>query len=103
VSSTRASQALLNRGEKNRVTRQTKANINSSRSHSIFQLIIEESKDDSYGTFKRAKLNFCDLAGSEKLSKNDTLKDAHFLELKTINLSLTTLGKVISALCKNSR
>ena len=32
---------LLKRGERNRITRQTKSNIHSSRSHTIFQLLIE--------------------------------------------------------------
>jgi hypothetical protein len=49
---------------------------------------------------KRAKLNLCDLAGSEKINKDEEMTSKHFLELKTINLSLTTLGKVISALSK---
>lgn len=51
---------LLRRGEKNRytrrvikyrITRQTKANINSSRSHSIFQLLVETDKADGRGMF----------------------------------------------------
>jgi len=51
---------------------------------------------------KRAKLNLCDLAGSEKIiDKTEKMTKAHFTELKTINLSLTTLGKVISALSKS--
>lgn len=49
---------------------------------------------------KKAKLNLCDLAGSEKINKDEEMNAKHLLELKTINLSLTTLGKVISALCK---
>lgn len=49
---------------------------------------------------KRAKLNLCDLAGSEKINKDEIMNQQHFEELKTINLSLTTLGKVISALGK---
>jgi len=32
---------LLRRGEKNRIKRSTKMNIKSSRSHSLFQLLIE--------------------------------------------------------------
>lgn len=51
---------------------------------------------------KRAKLNLCDLAGSEKIiNKEENITKTHFMELRTINLSLTTLGKVISALSKN--
>lgn len=60
---------------------------------------------DQRGYFKHGKLNLCDLAGSEKLGKEDIggkLSEKHFSELKTINLSLTTLGKVISALSKKS-
>lgn len=52
---------------------------------------------------KWAKLNLCDLAGSEKINKEEEMSTKHFLELKTINLSLTTLGKVISALSKANR
>lgn len=44
------------------------------------------------------KINLCDLAGSEKMQKTETITGTHFEELKNINLSLTTLGKVISAL-----
>jgi hypothetical protein len=47
---------------------------------------------------KRMKINLCDLAGSEKIHKGDFMSSAHFEELKNINLSLTTLGKVIGAL-----
>jgi kinesin family member 5 len=52
---------------------------------------------------KRAKLNLCDLAGSEKINKDEEMEAKHLLELKTINLSLTTLGKCISSLSKKSR
>eukprot|EP00347_Sterkiella_histriomuscorum_P009120 403342444 len=97
---------LLRRGEINRITRSTKKNMVSSRSHSIFQLMIESDKADARGFINRAKLNLCDLAGSEKiigLLEHSQDSDAHLSELKTINLSLTTLGKVISALSKEGR
>lgn len=94
--------ALMKRGERNRITKATRANIHSSRSHSIFQLCVETDQVDKRGMLKRAKLNLCDLAGSEKIiNKEENITKAHFLELKTINLSLTTLGKVIAALSKN--
>ena len=75
-------------------------NAMSSRSHSILQLLIETDKMDKNGMLLRAKLNLCDLAGSEKINKEEVMNEQHLEELKTINLSLTTLGKVISALGK---
>ncbi len=41
---------LMNKGEKNRVVRETHMNVKSSRSHSIFQILIEEifPKNKSY-------------------------------------------------------
>ena len=91
----------MKRGERNRITKATKANIQSSRSHSIFQIWVETDKVDKRGMLKRAKLNLWDLAGSEKINKEETISKSHLTELKTINLSLTTLGKVISELSKN--
>ena len=104
---------LLKVGEGNRVKRATKMNNSSSRSHSIFQVLIEYDKVDENGMIRKAKLNLCDLAGSEKLLSDETdlylsvdnerklsQQKAHFIELKNINLSLTTLGKVISLLAK---
>ena len=64
---------LLKRGERNRITRQTKGNIHSSRSHTIFQLQIESDVADSRGMLLRGKLNLCDLAGSEKIGKEESL------------------------------
>lgn len=48
----------------------------------------------------RGKLNLCDLAGSEKIHKEDIMGQQHLLELKTINLSLSCLGKVIQSLAQ---
>jgi len=93
---------LLFRGERNRITRQTRLNMFSSRSHTVFQLLLENTKVDSHGKLKRAKLNLCDLAGSEKIGAEANLTGKHFEELKNINLSLTTLGKVIYALSNKS-
>lgn len=42
----------------------------------------------------------CDLAGSEKLNKQEAIEVGHLAELKNINLSLTVLGKVIQQLSK---
>lgn len=64
---------LLKRGEQNRITRQTRSNIHSSRSHTIFQLLIESNKPTSKGVLFRGKLNLCDLAGSEKIHKDEAM------------------------------
>ena len=52
---------LLKQGVKNRTIRQTSMNAKSSRSHTIFQLLIEIQEN---GTFLKGRLNLCDLAGS---------------------------------------
>jgi hypothetical protein len=57
--------------------------------------LIESSKPDAKGMLFRGKLNLCDLAGSEKIHKEEVMTQQHMLELKTINLSLSCLGKVI--------
>jgi hypothetical protein len=85
---------LLKRGVRNRIIRQTKSNTESSRSHSIFQLFIEY-EDPKLQKIYKTKLNFCDLAGSEKIGIDENLNLNHLRELKSINLSLSTLGKVI--------
>lgn len=89
---------LLEQGDKNRIVRQTKYNHHSSRSHTIFQLLLESDKANKRGALKRAKLNFCDLAGSEKYDKEVSMVKEHIQEMNMINKSLSTLGKVISAL-----
>lgn len=89
---------LLKQGDRNRVVRQTKFNHHSSRSHTIFQLLIEGDKANKRGALKRAKLNLCDLAGSEKFDKDGRMLKDHIQEMNNINKSLTILGKVISAL-----
>ena len=70
-------------------------NIKSSRSHSLLQFLIETDQVDKKGKLKRSKLNLGDLAGSEKINKDEEMKSKHLIELRNINLSLTTLGKVI--------
>jgi kinesin family protein 3/17 len=92
--------SLFNQGNRNRATGSTQMNAESSRSHSIFMLVIESSNQE--GHVRVGKLNLVDLAGSERQSKTgavgDTLKEA-----SKINLSLSALGNVISALVETSR
>lgn len=83
-------------GQRARVTASTNMNLESSRSHSIFVLTIQQ-KDTITGTEKTGMLYLVDLAGSEKVGKTgatgQTLEEA-----KKINTSLSSLGNVINAL-----
>ena len=87
---------LMKLGNSNRSISATLMNAESSRSHSIFILTITQNNTEDLSC-KTGKLYLVDLAGSEKISKTgaegQTLEEA-----KTINKSLTTLGKVIKAL-----
>ena len=66
-------------------------------------MLVESDRPNSKGYLFRGKLNLCDLAGSEKIAKEETLAKQHLLELKTINLSLSALGKVISQLSQGKK
>lgn len=86
-------------GFKNRATRATNMNAESSRSHSIFTIYIDSQETDDKGDekYKASKLNLVDLAGSERISKTGTTGEG-MKEASKINLSLSALGNVISAL-----
>lgn len=86
-----------------RIKRATKLNVQSSRSHCLFQIVIESDKADQNGMLKRAKLNIGDLAGSEKLNTDDLPDERHINELKNINKSLTTFGKIIQILSSGKK
>ena len=74
-------------------------NDQSSRSHSLFQITVERSEIgvDGKQHIRVGKLNMVDLAGSERLSKTGATGDG-LKEATKINLSLSTLCHVISAL-----
>ncbi|XP_078071478.1 centromere-associated protein E [Mustelus asterias] len=87
---------LVQKGEKNRHYGETKMNEHSSRSHTIFRLIVE-SRDITNEAIIVAHLNLVDLAGSERASQTGAegvrLKEGCF-----INRSLFVLGQVIKKL-----
>lgn len=87
---------VMKLGQSNRSIAATNMNAESSRSHSIFIMTVTQSNLEDMSC-KTGKLYLVDLAGSEKIAKTgatgQTLEEA-----KTINKSLTTLGKVITAL-----
>ncbi|KAF0695866.1 Aste57867_13386 [Aphanomyces stellatus] len=89
---------VMARGFKNRTIGATLMNEGSSRSHSIFTIVVEISeKINGEERFRAGKLNLVDLAGSERQSKTGAT-GARLKEGCKINLSLSALGNVISAL-----
>lgn len=90
---------MMSIGLTNRTVGSTAMNAESSRSHSIFTIIIEANEKDAEGKdhIRAGKLNLVDLAGSERQKKTEAVGD-RLKEGSKINLSLSALGNVISAL-----
>lgn len=90
---------LWRQGEKNRHTDATCMNEKSSRSHTIFRMIIESRKrgDNLDDAVNVAHLNLVDLAGSERSGQTGATGE-RFKEGVHINKSLLMLGHVISRL-----
>merc|ERR1712032_1729171 len=86
-------------GNQNRSVGKTEMNEHSSRSHAIFIITVECSELDAEGQahIRVGKLNLVDLAGSERQAKTGASGE-RLKEATKINLSLSTLGNVISAL-----
>eukprot|EP00949_MAST-11_sp_MAST-11-sp1_P001856 g1856.t1 len=96
---------LVRIGDDRRAVRSTNMNLMSSRSHTVFQMVMETAPEDAEegdGRVIKSKLNLVDLAGSEKWNVHEHLTGAHVSELTNINLSLHTLGRCIEALCLKS-
>ena len=91
----------MNIRNKNRSVGETAMNKDSSRSHLLFMLFLESAEVTSTNQDEKryvaSKLNLVDLAGSERLSKTGAAGD-RLKEAQKINLSLSALGNVISAL-----
>ncbi|XP_025923169.1 kinesin-like protein KIF17 [Apteryx rowi] len=90
---------IMETGWRNRAVGYTLMNKDSSRSHSIFTINMEIYTVDERGQdhLRAAKLNLVDLAGSERQSKTGATGE-RLKEATKINLSLSALGNVISAL-----
>ncbi|KAK3750592.1 hypothetical protein RRG08_007101 [Elysia crispata] len=90
---------VMNVGNNNRSVGATNMNLHSSRSHAIFIVTVECSEEGADGEnhIRVGKLNMVDLAGSERQSKTGATGE-RLKEATKINLSLSTLGNVISAL-----
>ncbi|XP_016984118.2 kinesin-like protein Klp61F [Drosophila rhopaloa] len=91
---------LLEKGKERRKTATTLMNAQSSRSHTVFSIVvhIRENGIEGEDMLKIGKLNLVDLAGSENVSKAGNEKGIRVRETVNINQSLLTLGRVITAL-----
>ncbi|XP_062871298.1 kinesin-like protein KIF1B isoform X2 [Trichomycterus rosablanca] len=95
---------LMDAGNKARTVAATNMNETSSRSHAVFTIVFTQRKHDSetdLSTEKVSKISLVDLAGSERADSTGA-KGTRLKEGANINKSLTTLGKVISALAEVS-
>ncbi|XP_073781437.1 kinesin-like protein KIF1A isoform X8 [Danio rerio] len=95
-------QDLMDSGNKARTVAATNMNETSSRSHAVFNIIFTQKQHDNDSentTEKVSKISLVDLAGSERADSTGA-KGTRLKEGANINKSLTTLGKVISALAE---
>ncbi|XP_068654407.1 kinesin-like protein KIN-7N [Aristolochia californica] len=100
---------LIELGEVNRHFGQTNMNIRSSRSHTIFRMVIEsKGKNATSGdgfsadAVRVSVLNLVDLAGSERIAKTGA-GGVRLKEGKYINKSLMILGNVINKLSEGNK
>ncbi|XP_049626743.1 kinesin-like protein KIF14 [Suncus etruscus] len=106
VSSYADIQSWLELGNKQRATAATGMNDKSSRSHSVFTLVMTQTRTElvegeEHDHRITSRINLIDLAGSERCSTAHTSGD-RMKEGVSINKSLLTLGKVISALSEQA-
>ncbi|KYO28606.1 hypothetical protein Y1Q_0020306 [Alligator mississippiensis] len=93
---------LMDCGNKARTVAATNMNETSSRSHAVFTIVFSQRRHDQLtglDTEKVSKIGLVDLAGSERADSSGAT-GMRLKEGANINKSLTTLGKVISALAE---
>lgn len=105
VSSARAVLQALKDGEKSRAVGATNMNERSSRSHTLFRVVIESSPScasaDLTESVRVGCLNFVDLAGSESVQRTGA-QGQRQVEAGNINRSLLALSRVVHALSSSS-
>jgi len=95
---------LVEAGLHRRTVAATNMNLESSRSHSVFSLVVSQ-RDTKEGAAQskkvvfKSKISLIDLAGSERVERTGATGQ-RLKEGQVINKSLLTLGRCISALAK---
>ncbi|XP_051486627.1 chromosome-associated kinesin KIF4A isoform X1 [Apus apus] len=89
--------SCLEQGNNSRTVASTAMNSQSSRSHAIFTICIDQKKKSDKNNSFHSKLHLVDLAGSERQKKTKAEGD-RLKEGININRGLLCLGNVISAL-----
>ena len=107
VTTAQEAMVCLTRGMLHRVTGATAMNAESSRSHAIMSVIIEQTSRTNDGdgeavVNRKSKFNFIDLAGAER-QKRTNAKGQRLKEGININKGLLVLGNVISALASGDK
>ncbi|CAO2638619.1 Kinesin-like protein KIF28P [Lemmus lemmus] len=91
---------LMEQASKTRMTASTNMNASSSRSHMVITIQFKQVFLDMALT-KQSSINMVDLAGSER-QKSSGAEGDRLREGSRVNLSLTSLGNVISALADSA-
>ena len=91
---------VIRKGMEHRATAETLMNSTSSRSHAVFTLSVV-AKNRVTGIQRYSNINLVDLAGSERIKMSGVEGD-RLTEATKINLSLSTLRRVIDVLIENS-
>ncbi len=94
---------MINEANSRRTSAATSMNKTSSRSHMILTYYLTLVKTHESGGHKfYSRVNFIDLAGSEKVKKTGAT-GARLKEAQAINQGLSTLARVIEAIVKKRR
>eukprot|EP01041_Mallomonas_annulata_P006961 gene6961-14137_t len=98
VNSSEDAARVLALGYRNRHVGETAMNLESSRSHAVFQLILVVTEEqEGLKTSRTSRFSLVDLAGSERQKEANTSGE-RLKEAGQINKSLLVLGNVINAL-----